>query len=344
MIHHILSARLSGSCSPKSFNNEVGVPLTLLGVAGGDDYVVCEIGSSAPGEIARLAALVRPDVAVITSVSETHLEKLGSVERVAAEKASLLDCLVSDGLAVVWADSQELDKAVRHYNRRLIRFGQSDQADLRLTGYEQRGPGGRFELNGRLWVNLSVPGVHNALNAMAAIAVAQRFGWKQEEAAEALAEFQGDSMRLAWIEAGDITLINDAYNANPASLVAAADVLAGAPGRRKVIIVGDMRELGPQAPAIHLRTGRELASRKVDFLIGVGELGRYIAMGAAETLTQTACFDSVQQACREVIALLRPGDVVLVKGSRAMAMEQMIEPIRSAFAPRRAGRRGREGT
>jgi len=333
MIHHILAKRLKGHCSPKSFNNAVGVPLTLLGIEENDRYVVCEIGSSAPGEIAALSALARPDVAVITSVSGTHLEKLGSVRGVAAEKASIVHRVPPDGLAVLCADSEPLAKALRRTNRRLVWFGRNERAQVRLTGHEPHGRSQRFEVNGHLWVDLPVPGRHNAVNALAAIAVAQQYGFSQAESAAALADFQTAEMRLEWIEAGEVTLINDAYNANPASVLAAAEVLAGCDGVRKVMIVGDMRELGTRARALHLQTGQDVAARAIDLLIGVGSLGRYIAMGGQDAQIETAQFDTLQAAVREVPSLLRRGDVVLIKGSRAMQMEQLIGPIRAAMGP-----------
>jgi len=346
MIHHILARRLRGTCAAKSFNNAVGVPLTLLAASGGDDYVVCELGTNAPGEIAALAEMARPDVAVITSVAPAHLEKLGSIERVAAEKASILGPLADDGLAVVWGDSDELARMVRAYDRRIIRFGVSEEADLRLTGHERLGRRQRFELNGCLWVDLPLSGRHNALNALAAIAVAQRFGFERQDAAAGLADFAPGEMRLQWIDLPGGTILNDAYNANPASLAAAVDVLGECQGTRKVVVAGDMKELGEQAEPLHLQAGRELAAKGVDLLVAVGRLGRYIAMGAAEGGLESETFDSTDAAGRELRRLLRQGDTVLVKGSRAMGMEALIDPIRAAL--RRAGptgpRGGRKGT
>ena len=131
MIHHILSKRLRGSCSPKSFNNEIGVPLTLLAVSPGDDYVVCELGTNNPGEIAHLARMVRADVAVITSLAAAHLERFGDLSRIAAEKASLLGSLSANGVAIIWGDNDLLEKAAAAYGHRLIHFG--DRKSTRLN-------------------------------------------------------------------------------------------------------------------------------------------------------------------------------------------------------------------
>lgn len=334
MIHHILSRKLTGTCAPKSFNNEIGVPLTLLGVWPGDDYAVCELGSNAPGEIASLARVVRPNVAVITSVAPTHLEKLESLARVAAEKASLLSFVRPDGLAVVWGDSEELNRAVRGYEGRIIRFGIDGACDLRVTDYRAKGRGGCFELNGRERIDLPLPGRHNALNALAAIAVARRLGFEQTEAADALAGFRGLPMRLEWIDAGEVTILNDAYNANPVSLSAAVEVLCQTPAERRVVIVGDMLELGPSAEDLHLQAGRDIAAGRPDLLIAVGRLGRYIAVGAEQGGLAAQSFTSVKKLAGELADLLAPGDVVLIKGSRAAGMERLAEIVQAEFSDR----------
>ncbi len=339
MIDHVLSRRLAGRASRKSFNNAIGVPLTIFEAADGDDYVICELGSNAPGEIASLARIVRPDVAVITSVAETHLEKLISLERVAAEKASILGGLSTSGIGVVWADSPALERAVRAYHVHLVRFGESQSADLRMTGYRPTSAGGLFELNGRLWVELPVPGRHNALNALAAIAVAQRFGFEQDSAAEALPDYMGEEMRLQPIRAGAVTIVNDAYNANPASLAAAVEALESFPGKRRVLVVGDMLELGERSVELHRRAGRALAGAGVGLVVGVGNLGRYVAEAAGADSVATEAIETVEAACQEVPKLLKSGDVVLLKGSRGMAMERLVAPIQASFT--RSGRSGR---
>ena len=306
--------------------------MTLLGVSPSDDYVVCEIGTNAPGEVAALSKIARPDLAVITSIGPAHLERLGSVDRVAGEKASILGELADDGLGVIWADSEMLTRAARNYRRcRVIAFGESADADVRLTAYEPAGRHQRFQVNGRVWVDMPMPGRHNAMNALAAIAAAQRFGIDQAESARALADFGGAEMRLQWTQIGGGAVINDAYNANPSSMAAAVDVLSGVRNGRKVLVAGDMRELGDQAEALHMQVGRLAGERGVDFVIAVGALGRYIARGAAERGAATAEFDTVEAAADAAAELVRPGDTVLVKGSRSMGMEGLIDAITAAL-------------
>ena len=331
MIDHILNKRFTGSASPKSFNNDIGVPLTLLGVMRNDDYVVCEIGSNSPGEIRQLSRMARPDIGVITSIGPTHLEKLGSLKNVADEKASMLNMLADDALAVVWGDSDELNHAAKAYDGRIVKFGRTEQCQLRLSDYRPAGRGCVFEINSRLRAELSVTGSHNALNAMAAIAAAQRMGIEPDQAAAALADFAGIPMRLEWVQAGPVTVINDAYNANPSSLAAAGEVLGNAEAPRRVLIAGDMLELGDAAEEFHRQAGMRLGSSSVDLLIGVGTLGRYIAMGADGCDAETLSFETVEDLSAEIVDLLEPGDVVLVKGSRSMGMERLVETIRNGF-------------
>lgn len=338
MIHHILSGKLKGIASARSYNNEIGVPLTLLEMGQRDDYVVVEIGTNAPGEVAALGAIAEPDVGVVTSVGPSHLERLGSIERVAAEKVSLVGKLRDGGLAVINGDGELLRKSMRAYEHRAIYFGTSEEANLRMTGHEPMGARQRFEINGRLWAELGVPGKHNAINALAALAVAQRFGFELAEAVERLASFEGAEMRLEHHDVGGVTVINDAYNANPASLTAAADVLADSVATRRVLVAGDMLELGDLAEQFHFEAGRDIAQRGLDLVIGVGSLGRHIAEGAGEAGKTIVEFAGVDEASEALPGMLREGDVVLIKGSRQMRLERLVERIVSSRGGGEAGR------
>ena len=372
MIAHVLSGRWKGRASIKSFNNAVGVPLTLLSTEPAEEFVVCEVGTNAPGEIAALARLVEPEVAVITGIAPVHLEGLGSLEGIAAEKLSLLNELRPEGCAVVNADSELLRWSMEHDRQfariKKVTFGSWPQADLRLTGLRTRisnlkseisdlksqsrpvsAPAGandgpavvqEFTVNGRFVYRLNVPGRHNVLNAMAAIGVARWFGMTDAQIADRLASFELPPMRLDCRRIGSLTLIDDAYNANPASMAAAVDVLVSMPaGGRRVLVVGDMRELGAAAADLHRELAERIGRSGVDVVIAVGEHARMIRQTVKETSRdriETHAYATTDLVRRRLVSLLRPGDTVLVKGSRAMALERLVEMIRQwAVSPGR---------
>ena len=348
MIHHILRRRWNGTVAPASFNNHVGVPLTLLAAGAGDDYVVCELGSSAPGEIAALTRIAKPDLAVITAVGPSHLEHLGSIERVAAEKAAILAHLAAGrGAAVVWADSEELTGSLRAYDARLIRFGAADDADLRLADWFGDGLSQRFTVNGRTPVTLNLPGRHHALNALAAIAVAVRLGLEVADAAAALADFEAVAMRTQVQRFGDVTVINDAYNANPMSMAAALEVLVAQTALRRVFVAGDMLELGEQSTQLHTQLGRRIARSSVGLLVAIGSQAEYIARAAAEanrTGLEVIHYPSADEAGRAVNTWLTAGDMVLVKASRAVGAECVVEAIGRAMKSKPAHRTAETAT
>ncbi|NLF32609.1 MAG: UDP-N-acetylmuramoyl-tripeptide--D-alanyl-D-alanine ligase [Planctomycetes bacterium] len=339
MIHHVLATRLTGTAAPKSFNNAIGVPLTLLEAAPGDDYVVCELGTNAPGEIAALARIAGPTLAVITAVGAGHLQAFGSLEGVAAEKASILTGLVDRGVAVVNADSEPLRQALVPYGARFIRFGAADDAELRLTDWETDGLTQRLQVNDHWWVDLPVPGRHNAFNALAALAVALRLGLDEGEAGAALADFRMPAMRTEAQRIGPVLLVNDAYNANPTSMAAALAVLADLNVRRRVFVAGDMLELGPAGQELHLELGRQIARGAVDRLITVGALGRLIADGARAAGLAQDCIGSYETAgaaAADVGDWLAAGDGVLVKASRGVGAECIARAVAeraAAMAP-----------
>ncbi len=359
MIAHVLAGRWKGRASIKSFNNEIGVPLTLLATEPSEEFVICEVGTNAPGEIAALARLVEPEIAVITGVAPVHLEGLGSLEGVAAEKLSLLNELRPDGCAVINADSELLRWSMAHDRQiakvKKVTFGEWPEADLRLTGVNtldlpadgRKGPriAQEFTVNGRFVYRLNVPGRHNVLNALAAIGVARRFGMNDEEIAARLATFELPPMRLDSRRVGSLTLINDAYNANPASMAAGVDVLTSTPTEgRRVLVMGDMRELGPAATDLHRETADRIGRSCLDVVIAVGEHAKLVRDAVREASggrIETHAYATTGLARRRLASLLRAGDTVLVKGSRAMALEKLVaaaEEWAKAKTPATAGR------
>lgn len=335
MIDHVLSTRLGGRAAIKSFNNQVGVPLTLLSVQADDEYLVVEIGSSAPGEVENLTRMASPEIGVITSVGPAHLEGLGGIEGVVREKVSLLRHVRAAGTAVVNADQPELlaaaDDVLRRTERsvELVTFGRSEAAGLRITRVSTDLRRTRFCLGAGPRIDLPLCGTHNTANAAATFAVCRRLGLTADQIAAALATFQPADMRLKVTCCGEVTVINDSYNANPASMAAAIEVLAGAGGTRRVLVTGDMLELGDQAGSWHEQVGRQAAGSGIELLIAAGAQARFTAAGARAvnpTLETVVCQDA-DRAARAVAERLRPGDVVLVKGSRGMAMERVVGAI-----------------
>lgn len=336
MIHHVLSGRRRGSRAPKSFNNAIGVPLTLLAVEPEDDYVVVEIGSNTPGEVGELAKLASPDVGVITNVAETHLEKLGSLEGVVKEKAGLIDHVRDGGLVAIWGESKLLAAEARRRRRRRLRritFGVSEGLDLRATSIESDECGVRFRVNDGDAVTVSMPGRHNAMNALAAIAVAREFGIDTAEAAGRLAEFAPPPMRLEVHRWGDVTAINDAYNANPASMAAALDVLSNWPAtRRRIFVAGDMRELGEAGEVKHEELGTRVAAAGIDALLAVGEFAETVAASArsGDGGMEIDVAPDTASAADRLGGMIRPGDVVMLKGSRMVGLEVLLDTVRAA--------------
>ncbi len=331
MIARLLGADRRVVVSEGNRNNLVGLPLTLLGAGPQGEFVVLEMGTNRPGEIRLLGEIARPDVAVITSVGASHLEGLGSVEGVADEKTSLLDCLRPGGLAVLHHDPLILSR-LRARPVRTITFGTSCGADLRPEGVEPLDGGGfRFFLLGEEF-RLGLLGEWNVLNAAAAVAVASAFGIGPGECARRLAGFKGPKMRMERIEIGGITVINDAYNSNPESAArAVVEFSRLRAAGRKVAVIGDMLELGEASEEHHRRLGGILAGSRVDVVAAVGPRCRALleAMGGGR---ETHWFESADEAGLRLWDIVRPGDMVLLKASRGVGLERLVGRLRERVA------------
>ena len=334
MIGQILTGRLRGQAPPASFNNQIGVPLTLLGAETDDEFVLCEFGTNAPGEIAHLAGVARPTIGIVTVVAPVHLEGLGSVEGVAAEKSALVESLDDSGAAILNADDPRVAAMAAKCRGRAVTVGLAEMADLRLDDLIQTERGLHFTA-ADVGFDVPVLGEHQALLALLAAAAVREVGVPLEESAEALRGFHPPPMRLALHEAGGVTIVNDAYNANPRSMAAALAVLALWPDRRKVFFCGDMRELGPASRTAHEELGRAAVEVGVKQLICVGQESRATAVAAVaaglkeDAVTMLA--DS-ERAAAMAPGIVREGDVVLVKGSRLIKMERVADAILAALA------------
>lgn len=344
LLQAVLGDSLRGTASPKSFNNAIGVPLTILSARKGDQFLICEVGTNAPGEIAPLAAVIEPDIAVITSIGREHLEGLGSIEGVIDEEARLLHALRPGGMAVVTADCPALLDAISPLfstkqpvsmgpHRTLLTFGRSDRADLRVSDIEVTPEATSFLLNGRDRHAVPMPGAHNACNAAAVVAVARRLKLSPDAIHASLAKATGPDMRMQRSVVAGVHFINDAYNANPDSTLAAIDTFRlafarGGSGGRRVLILGDMLELGHDAPDLHREMGEAIAKAGCfDLVVLVGSLARNAAspLAAGPGSVRVECHpDAGPSHAAAIAAGLQPGDVVLLKASRGTGLERII--------------------
>jgi len=335
MMFHILSKSARVARARKSFNNFIGVPLTILSIEPDDRFAVVEMGTNAPGEIAYLADIVVPDVGVITNVSATHLEGLGSEEGVMKAKGELLDRIAPDGTAVLNADNPWTMRLASSCKRRVLTFGETQTADFAGGDITQNCRGISFTIRG-IRARVPAPGRHNAFNALAALAACSCFGLEIPQMVEALADFKLPAMRLETHAVAGFRIVNDAYNANPASVAAARDVLSTTEtAGRRIFIFGDMLELGERSDELHKEIGRLVPKKNVDVFWTIGRQARLAGEAARDAgMTPDAVHhaDSASAAADAVADFLREGDFALVKGSRGMALEEIIERVRQKRA------------
>jgi UDP-N-acetylmuramoyl-tripeptide--D-alanyl-D-alanine ligase len=329
LIHAALSAKLRGTVSPKSFNNDIGVPLTLLPAEPSQDFVVLEMGTNHRGEIRVLTKMASPDIAVITNCGVEHLAGLGDLAGVRLENASITEGMNEKGLLVVNGDDEDLLAAVSPFRGRRITFGLKPSNDLFATDIDCRLDGVRFRLNkSRLIVFVPLLGKHTAVNALAAIAIARRLGVAEEAVVAGLATATGPEMRLERLDAGGVTIINDAYNANPNSMRAALETLAALkPTTRRIAVLGDMLELGESAEQYHREIGQLAGTCGLGVLACVGENARHIAGAAAMSADCVMRYPNAQAAADDVPKWLSNGDLVLLKGSRGIELELVARAI-----------------
>jgi UDP-N-acetylmuramoyl-tripeptide--D-alanyl-D-alanine ligase len=331
LIDAVLRVKLKGSFSPKSFNNDIGVPLTIFPADDRQDYLVLELGTNHPGEIANLTKIAQPDIAVITNCGEEHLEFLGDVAGVRRENASVIEGLNPKGLLVVNGDDPELLAAVGDYQGKRITFGFQETNDLFATEIQCDGSGTRFKLNGRALIFVPLLGRHTAANALAAIAVGKRLRLTEDEIVAGLAIAQGPEMRLQLQKIGAFTLLNDAYNANPPSMKAALQTLGSLEGKgRRIAILGDMRELGPAGEGLHRDVGAFAAAAGLDRLACVGTQGHLIAEAARAAgmpADRIELYPDAEAAARHVPQQINRDDVVLLKASRSVHLEIVAKAL-----------------
>jgi UDP-N-acetylmuramoyl-tripeptide--D-alanyl-D-alanine ligase len=332
--------------SRKNYNNELGVALSVLqmetdGSKPSDfDVAVLEMGMSVFGEIRKHTEVAPPDVSVLTNVAPVHLEFMGSVERIAEGKAHLVEGLKPGGTAVLNADDERVAamRAKAAHAARVITYGLAESADVRAVGLESGGVGvSRFLLNtpaGEAEVVLPMHGRHNVLNALAAAAAAAHFGISAAEVAAALStaapsEMRGEVLRFR----EGFTVVDDSYNSNPRSLLSVAESVAqgGESVRRRVVVAGEMLELGAESEALHREAGREIAGLGVEVLWGVhGDALALVEAAREAGMSEESArfFETSEEAAEALADFVRAGDLVLVKGSRGVHTEKVVEALK----------------
>src|SRR3989440_1010459 len=312
-----------------NFNNHVGLPQTMLAANRDDEIAVWEIGMNHPGEIAALAKLAAPDVAIITNVGIAHIEFMGSREAIAEEKGALGEAVTANGTLILNAEDAFSDAIAKRTGAKIVLAG-IENGSVRATDISQHSTGSEFTiLEGahRCRAQLPVPGIHMVQNAMVAVAAGRVFGVSLEDCAVGLASTPLTKARLQIREINGIQFIDDSYNANPDSMKAALRTLVelDADGRR-IAVLGEMGELGAESERGHREVGEAAASLHIDELIAVGETGAAIAHSAREAgLEKSVAVDSANEAAHLRGKNAVPGDLILVKGSRAARMERVLE-------------------
>ena len=334
MAAHLLSEKRNLLAASGTQNNQIGVPLTLLRLEAEHQAVILELGTNQWGEIRRLTTLVQPTVGVITNIGPAHLEAFGDLQGVLRAKGELWEAMDPKGVLVLNGDDPLLRQAGKRLSQRLVWFGTDPTAQVRADRIVLEEWGSRCRINDSFEMRLSLPGRHNLMNALAALAVCSALGEEMASAAARLESIAPLPGRLAQVACNGFRVIDDTYNANPASLKAALEVLRNLEcSGRRILAVGDMLELGKQAELLHAQAGRWAADSGVDLLIAVGPLARRLLSAAWEhgfPREHGWAFDTAQEAGEFLSHEVRSGDAVLLKGSRWMRMEQILgvlEPL-----------------
>ena len=327
----VLGARFRVHKTEGNFNNDIGVPLTLLRLEAQHEVCVVELGMDHAGEIDNLARLVEPDMALITNIGDAHIENLGSRENIFKAKCEIFPHLKRDGLAILNGDDPLLAALEGTLAQRTVFVGEGEGLDYTARDLSSDGAGHLFcrvkTPRSQFEANIPALGSHMIYPTLLAAAAAEALGMAPDEIVRGIGAFLPTKMRMNIVRCkGDIVILNDAYNANPQSMRAAAAVLGDAQGRRKVAVVGDMKELGPGSEQFHRAVGGYFAQAGTDRLIAVGDLARFMAEGARDAgLGQADWFPTLDAARNALSREVRAGVTILVKASRSMAFEKIVD-------------------
>jgi UDP-N-acetylmuramoyl-tripeptide--D-alanyl-D-alanine ligase len=337
MIGEVLTSKFKVLKSIKSYNNLIGVPLTLFELNEDTQVLVLELGMSSLGEIGILAETVKPDIGVITNIGLAHLESMESLEKIAQAKFELLDHMSSPYIAVLNADDEFLAKRIEEGKEKTISFGIQNKADFQATELiiSDEGYIG-FKVNGKLPINLKLLGEHNVYNALVAFAVGSLLGVDELKIKESLERYTPSELRMELVQIGNIRIINDTYNANPVSMAKALETLKQMKNKgRKIAVLGDMLELGEKTHDYHLEIGKSVAESGIDLLLTVGKLSFAIGQGAKEqgmSPEKILAFDNNEKISAYLLKNLKADDLVLIKGSRKMKLEEVVLSLKSLLS------------
>ena len=332
IVAHVLSKHYNVFQSPANFNNNIGLPITLLGANPQHEIVIAELGSNYPGEIEYLSKIAAPDIAAVTTVTAAHLLGFKNLDNIIDEKLSIAAGLADNGLLIV---NEKLKKPCQARNLRFSTFGQSASADIFAEDILYSDFLSSFKIDG-VKIDLPLPGPGNVENAIASWAICKALGVSINDFAAAIKTVKAASMRTETIRIGDVTILADCYNANPASMKNALAILSNMKSSkkgRKVFICGDMGELGSESKNLHQQLGLYISSTDIDILITVGELSAISAQTAEQNSDiEIKSFKDVVSACNNLEKIIKDSDIVLVKGSRSAKLELTIEKINQLFS------------
>ncbi len=330
MIHSVLGQEYRGIESPHNFNNHIGVPLTLLSIESDHEFAVVELGASHLGEIRDLCDIAQPEVGVVTRIAPAHLKQFGDLQRICQAKGELLEALPRSGFAVINGDDPLVRELAQRATCRTIFVGERPGNDVVATNV--RGENGllRFRVDGTEFTVTAV-GRHHLIAALTAIAIAREVEVEDVEIADALSRFEPLNGRCTSRPVGDWTVIDDSYNASPESMRAACEVLRDwQQCHQRVLIAGDMLELGKESHAFHSEFGRQIAQAGIQRVLCIGEHAAVVAAAARQAGMDPGRIGLPGDAATEQLLLdlwLEPRDVILIKGSRALGMERFVQKL-----------------
>jgi UDP-N-acetylmuramoyl-tripeptide--D-alanyl-D-alanine ligase len=328
-IAHVLAAKFHVLKSEGNFNNHFGLPLMLLKLEPEHDLAVIEMGMSHAGEIRALAKIAQPDIGVVTNVAPVHLEFFDSLAGIARAKYELVESLPSSGTAVLNADDEYVSQFGRDFKGRVIKYGTNSAADLRAENVQSKGTeGSEFDIviaGTREHASLPLVGDHNILNALAALSVSIACGLKVSDAVAALSTLKPADKRGQVLQLGNITVINDCYNSNPKALQAMVDALSAMKAARRIVVAGEMLELGPAGEELHRESGRHIADQKIDRVLGVRGLAQALVEGAKDGGIRAEFVATSEEAGEWLARETHDGDLVLLKASRGVKLEKALD-------------------